>query len=119
MIWTVIGTLAVVTATIIAGMLADRRWSLLPRKEDLLLASGVRSLLPGATEGDSPATAVTATIGEIERIRRRQKCPRCQLALDSGPNESVTHDGVALCVLVFTCARCGGFRRVYVREVGA
>ncbi len=117
MIWTVIGTFGIVVATIIVGMFADRRWTLLPRKEDLLLASGIRSLLPGQVEGEGPATAITASIGEIERIRRKQRCPRCAIALDSAANQTVTHEEAELRVLRFTCPRCGGIRSIYVREV--
>jgi len=118
-VWTILGTLGIVAATIVAGVLADRRWSLLPRKENLQLASGTRPLLPGHGEGEAPVTAIAATIGEIERIRRKQKCPRCKVALDSAADETVTYDGAELRVLRFTCPRCSGLRSVYVREVTA
>jgi hypothetical protein len=117
MIWTVLGTLGIVAATILAGMFVDRRWSLLPRKEDLQLAAGQRPLLPGFGAGEAPQTAVVATLGEIERIRRVQKCPRCKIALDSRADEAVTFDGNELRVLQFACARCSGIRSVYVQEV--
>jgi hypothetical protein len=118
-IWTVFGTIGIVIMTVIAGMFADRRWSLLPRKEDLQLASGQRPLLLGSGEGEAAHSAITATIGEIERIRRKQKCPRCKIALDSAADDSAEHEGRALRVLNFTCARCGGMRSVYVHEVMA
>jgi hypothetical protein len=114
-IWTVLGTLGVVLGTIVAGMWADRRWTLLPRAEDLQLASGKQYLLPGHVEGEAPATAIDASIGDIERIRHRQKCPRCKVALDSAADDTATHEGVALRVLRFTCPRCHGLRSVYVR----
>jgi hypothetical protein len=116
-IWTVLGTLGITLATVIAGMWADRRWSLLPRKEDYQLASGTQPLLPGFTEGEAPATAIRATIGEIERIRRQQRCPRCKVALDSAADASATFEGDELRVLRFTCPRCHGLRSVYVRPV--
>lgn len=117
MIWTMLGTLGIVAATIIAGLFADRRWRLLVRKEDLLLVSGQRPLLASGMAGEAPATALTASIGEIERIRRKQNCPRCKIALDSAADDSMTHDDAELRILRFTCARCGGVRNVYVREV--
>ncbi|CAN5920311.1 hypothetical protein BH11MYX3_BH11MYX3_21170 [soil metagenome] len=117
MIWTLLGTLAIVAATIVAGLFADRRWGLLVRKEDLLLASGQRPLLASGIAGEAPATALTASIGEIERIRRKQRCPRCRIALDSAADDSITHEDAELRVLQFTCSRCGGARSVYVREV--
>ncbi len=117
MIWTMLGTLGIVVATIIAGLFADRRWGLLVRKEDLLLASGQRPLLASGMAGEAPATALTASIGEIERIRRKQTCPRCRIALDSAADDSMMYEDAQLRVLQFTCARCGGARSVYIREV--
>ena len=119
MIWTVLGTLGIVFATIIAGMWADRRWTLFPRAEDLQLASGKQPLLPGYVEGEAPATAVRATIGDVERIRRRQTCPRCKLALDSAADDTATHAGTELRVLRFTCPRCHGQRSVYIDPVSS
>jgi hypothetical protein len=114
--WTVIGSIAIVIGTIIVGMFVDRRWSLLPRKEELQLAGGQRPLLAGQVAGEAPATAITASIGEIERLRRTQKCPRCKLALDSAADDAVSYEGHPLRVLRFTCARCSGLRSVYVKE---
>ncbi len=111
-----LGTLGIVAATILAGLFADRRWNLLPRKEDLLLASGQRPLLASGMAGESPGTALTASIGEIERIRRRQTCPRCRIALDSAADDAVVYEDTELRVLQFTCARCAGVRSIYVRE---
>ena len=115
MIWTVLGTLGIVFTTIIAGMWADRRWTLIPRSEDLQLAAGKPLLLPGHVEGAAPETAVSASIGEIERIRRTQKCPRCKIALDSAADDSVTYEATELRVLRFTCPRCHGLRSVYIQ----
>lgn len=117
MIWTVLGTFGVVIATILAGLWVDRRIPLLPRKEDLQLAAGQQPLLPGFGEGEAPATAIAVSIGEIERIRRKQKCPRCRIALDSAANDSVEYEGQLVSILRFTCPRCHGLRSVYVREV--
>ncbi len=117
MIWTVLGTLGITFATIIAGMWADRRWTLIPRAEDLQLASGTQPLLAGHVEGETPATAIRATIGDIERLRRKQRCPRCRIALDSAADDAATHEGTELRVLRFTCPRCHGLRSVYVDPV--
>ena len=117
MIWTVLGTIGVVLATILAGMWVDRRIPLLPRKEDLQLASGQQPLLPGFGAGEAPATAIEASIGEMERIRRKQKCPRCKVALDSAADDAADYEGTPLKILRFTCPRCHGLRSVYVREV--
>ncbi len=117
MIWTVLGTMGVVLATILAGLWVDRRIPLLPRKEDLQLASGQQPLLPGFGAGEAPETAIEASIGEIERIRRKQKCPRCKVALDSAADDAVDYEGTQLKILRFTCPRCHGLRSVYVREV--
>ena len=119
MIWTVLGTLGIVFGTIIAGMWADRRWTLIPRSEDLQLAAGKQPLLAGHVEGDAPATAIRATIGEVERIRRKQTCPRCKVALDSAADDTVSYEDSELRVLRFTCPRCHGLRSVYVQPVSS
>ncbi|MBL9018604.1 MAG: hypothetical protein JNL83_30740 [Myxococcales bacterium] len=116
MIWTVLGTIGVVIATVLAGLWVDRRIPLLPRKEDLQLAAGQQPLLPGFGAGEAPATAIEASIGEIERLRRKQRCPTCKVALDSAADDSVEHEGTHLKILRFTCPRCRGLRSVYVRE---
>jgi hypothetical protein len=112
-IWTLLGTLGIVAASIIAGMWADRRWTLLPRKEDFQLARGEQPLLAGGSDGESPATAIHASIGDVERIRRKQTCPRCKVALDSAADDRADHEGTELRVLRFTCPRCHGLRNVY------
>ena len=119
MIWTVLGTLGITCATIIAGMWADRRWTLIPRAEDLQLASGKQPLLPGHLEGEAPATAIHATIGDVERIRRKQTCPRCQVALDSAADAAASYEETELRVLRFTCPRCHGLRSVYIHPVSS
>jgi phage FluMu protein Com len=115
-IWTVLGTLGIAFATIVAGMWADRRWTLIPRSEDLQLAAGKPLLLPGHVEGDAPATAIRATIGEVELIRRKQACPRCKVALDSAADDTVVYEATELRVLRFTCPRCHGLRSLYIQE---
>ncbi len=117
MIWTVLGTLGIVAASIIAGMWADRRWTLLPGKEHYQLARGEQPRLPGHVAGGEPATAIAASIGDIERLRRIQKCPRCKVALDSAADDTATFEGDVLRILRFTCPRCHGMRSVHVREV--
>jgi phage FluMu protein Com len=118
-IWTVLGTLGIVFATMVAGLWADRRWTLLPRREDLQLGSGMPHLLPGHVDGEAPATAVAASVGEIERIRRKQRCPRCKVALDSAADDTVIYEGTELRVLQFTCPRCHGLRSVYIHPVSS
>lgn len=109
--WTVIGTIAIVAATMGLGVAIERRWG--PRR----LAEGARAkLLHGP--GDAPETAIRASAGEIELLRR-QKCPRCRKPLDVGAEDRVTFGDGELLVLRFVCLRCGTVRSVYVTEATA
>jgi len=110
--WTVIGTILIALASVGTGLLIDRRWGVLPRNAGL--AAGKPKLLeaPGAT----PASAIPASIGEIERLRRAQHCT-CRTAMDvSADGDRVTYGGHELLVLRFACARCGATRSLYVRD---
>ena len=98
MIWTVLGTLGIIAAVIAAGVLADRRFGLLPRPRQLL-ASGRPGWKPPHAPGEAPETALAAaprtvrcrachrqtvpdgdsraTYGDRELVVRRYRCPRC------------------------------------------
>ena len=113
MIWTILGTIGVVVATVIAGLLADRRWGLLPRKERL--APPPRPALPAHAAGEAPATAIPATPAEIELLRRSQRC--CRAVMDSLTDDEVAFGGGMLAILHVRCARCGNARSIYVQRL--
>ena len=113
MIWTVLGTIGVVVATVIAGLVADRTWGLLPRKERL--APPPRPTSPAHAAGEAPATAVAATPAAIEALRRSQRC--CGAVMESLPDDEVAFGGGMLEILHVRCVRCGSANSVYVQRL--
>ena len=110
---TIIGTILIVLATIGVGVLVDRKWSIIPRKEKLL-AAGRRGLkLPGYVAGEAPATAIDVSAGELEKLRRK-KCEVCGGATDALADDTVTYDGRSLLVVHARCGRCDHSRTTYV-----
>jgi hypothetical protein len=109
-VWIVIGTIAIVLATVSAGVLLDRRFGLLPRKQ---LPAGPRHSLPGHAEGEAAATAILVSVGELERLRRR-KCPSCTTLMDVGAESAVQYEGRELRVLSFRCPQCQKHQALYV-----
>ena len=110
---TIVGTILIVLATIGIGLLIDRKWSFLPRKEQLLEA-GHRPQLPAHDPGEAPATALSLGPAELEKLRRK-KCDACRGATDALPDDHVTYDGRDLLVVHSRCRRCGKARSTYVR----
>lgn len=116
MIWTVLGTIGVVAATVIAGLLADRKWGLLPRKERL--APPPRAGPPAHAAGEAPATAIRVSAAQPDRIdtlRRTQRC--CGEAMEPCADDEVAFGGAVLGILRFRCARCETSRSVYVQRL--
>lgn len=113
MIWTVLGTIGIVAVTVVAGVLADRRWGLLPRKERL--APPPRPALPGHGAGEAPKTALRIRAANLAELRRTQRC--CREDMTSLPDDEVTFDGKVLGILRFSCARCARTRSLYVQRL--
>lgn len=113
---TILGTIGIVLATIAVGLLVDRKWDIIPRKEKLL-AAGKRGLpAPAHAAGEAPATAVTASAGEIEKLRRR-RCDACRGATVCLADDRVTYGERELLVLHTRCECCGKQRSTYVDRV--
>jgi len=106
--WTVIGTIAIVAATLGVGLVIERRWG--PRR----LADAAKPQLH--EPGTAPATAIATTPGELELLRRTQQCPKCRAAMEVAADQRVTYDGSELLVLRLACPRCSTVRSVYVSE---
>jgi len=113
-IWIVLGTIGVVGATIVAGVLADRKWGLLPRPALLLEAGKPKRALPGHGPGEAPATAIAAGPMEIEKLRRHRRCAACKGELDVLADDTATYNGRDLTILRFRCPRCDEKTLVYV-----
>jgi hypothetical protein len=117
-IWVVLGTIAIVAATITVGVVADRKWGLLPRPKELA-AAGARPKLPGHAAGEAPATAITAGPMAIETLRRSQRCRACNTPLDVLADDRVHYDDRDLIVLQFRCPRCATKLSLYVAPATA
>ena len=115
---TILGTIGIVLGAIGVGLLIDRKWSVIPRKEKLL-EQGRRGLeLPGYAPGEAPASAIAATPGEIEELRRK-RCAECRGDTETLADDRVRYDGQELVVLHARCRACGRARSTYVRPTGA
>lgn len=108
--WTVLGTIGIVLATIVLGLLADKKWGLLPSAKKLREASAPKQL-PAHAPGGAPSTALSAPPKAL-------RCPRCKAAMERTREEIVTYDGRALRVLAFCCPRCAHTGSVYVEASG-
>ena len=110
----ILGTILIVLATVGVGLLIDRKWSVIPRKERLLEQSK-RPALPGYAPGEAPATALDASPAQIEQLRRA-KCAECRGETDALADDRVIYEGAELLVISTRCRRCGRKRAVYVSE---
>ncbi|HVK84883.1 MAG TPA: hypothetical protein VM513_12280 [Kofleriaceae bacterium] len=115
--WTIVGTIVVVIATIVLGVLADRKWKLLPSPEGLREAAKPKQL-PAHGPGEAPATALPLAPEERTRLAAKQRCPRCRATMALAGDESVTYEGRELRVLAFRCTRCDGTRSLYIAPRG-
>jgi hypothetical protein len=111
MIWIVLGTVAIVGATIGLGVVIDRKWGLLPRAKEL---EAPRPKLSGYAAGEAPETAIAAGPMAIEKLRRDQRCPACRSPMDARADDHVTYDGRELIVLHFQCPRDATKLSLYV-----
>ncbi len=117
MIWTILGTIAIVLAVIGIGVAVDRRWHILPRKDQLeaasrpRLAAAVRAAIHAA--GEAPATALEVRAAEMPSLRARP-CTACRAPTEPQPDDRVTFDGRELVVLHSRCTRCGHARSTYL-----
>jgi len=109
----IVGTILVVLATIGIGLLIDRKWDVIPRKEKLLEQGKPGFKLPGHAPGEAPATAIEVTAAELEKLRRK-KCDACRGETDVLADDQVTYDNRALLVVHARCRRCGKQRSTYV-----
>jgi hypothetical protein len=112
----VLGTLAVVGAVVVIGVLIDRRVSLLPRPEEL------RELdAPPKPPPDPPGTVASAplrlTARKLAKALVAQRCVTCRTRLDASPGEAIRFSGKELQLFRLTCATCGTGRGLYVEQV--
>jgi rubredoxin len=105
-IWTVLGTLGIVGLVIAAGVIADRRFGLLPRPRELREAGRPGWRLPPHAPGEAPETALAALPPSV-------RCRACRgRALPDGDSR-VTYGDRELVVRRYRCPRCAAIATVY------
>lgn len=109
MIWTVLGTLGIVAAVVAAGVLLDRRFSLLPRPRELLEAGKPGMKLPPHAPGEAPETALATAPGKVPC----RACRRDALPNGEGGEDRVTYGDRGLVVRRYRCPRCAAITAVY------
>lgn len=109
---TILGTIMVVLATMGIGVVVDRRWSIVPRRERLLAGESPLQLT-GHVPGDEPGTARTLSAGELEMLRRA-RCASCRGDTDALADTRELHGERELLVVHARCRRCGLARSTYV-----
>jgi len=106
---TIAGTCVIVAIVVVLGVLADKRFAIVPRAEVL------RPRPPGHVAGEAPALAIRARPAQLATLRATQRCEGCRAVLDAnGADEAIRFGDRALAVLHFTCPRCGRKRSLYV-----
>lgn len=106
----ILGTLAIVFATIAIGMFVDRKVGLLPHPDRLRRDRR----LPAPGPGEAGANPLRLTEGELARART-QVCCGPMTAL---PDDAVRVGHEQVTVLRFRCPRCGKQRSLYAAAAG-
>jgi hypothetical protein len=106
-IWTVLGTIAIIGATIAIGVVIDRKVGILPRRELLLADGKPRLKLPPHAPGAAPETALATPPGEVA-------CSACEAATRLEGDSPVAYDGRALTARRYRCTRCAATTTIYV-----
>ncbi|MDX2088103.1 MAG: hypothetical protein SFX73_09640 [Kofleriaceae bacterium] len=108
------GSIVVVLVTVVLGLLADRKWGLLPDPKRLKEAGTSRRLPPPHAPGEAPASALDLSPGDRERLIARMKCTACKVTMSLSGEDAIRYDQRDLRVLRFACSGCGATRSVYV-----
>jgi hypothetical protein len=111
----VLGTLAVVAAVIAIGVLIDRRWSILPRPEELRDEGAPKP--PPDPPGTVASAPLRLTARKLSRALVAQRCVTCRTRLEAGPGEPIRFAGKELQLFRMTCGTCGAGRGLYVEQV--
>lgn len=110
MLGIVLGTLGIVLAAVVIGLLVDRKVPVLPKPE----APPERAQLPAHTAGEAPATALRVRAEQLAKLRTSQHCPTCRAVMRGEPDDHVRYGDAELLVLRFSCTACEGRRTLYV-----
>ncbi len=99
----ILGTIAVVAATIAVGVLVDRKWALFPKPKQLLEAGKP----PGPAPGEVPATALAERPARV-------KCSACKGATLLDGESPIRFGDRDLIALRYRCTKCASVTTVYV-----
>ncbi len=120
---TALGTIAIVGAAVILGVIADRLFGTKPedlRDERAVEVSRKRGLVRVRRSdhvpplGNTPATAIRAGADQLARLRTAQHCAECRGEMTYGDDDHVRYDDRTLLVLRLACTKCGARRALYV-----
>jgi len=109
----IIGTIAIVIATVVLGMLITRKRGFLVQPEELAKPKPKK---PSHAAGEAPATAIRAAGDQLARLRKAQRCPQCRAVLTADAGEHVRYGDGELLVIELRCAGCGTKRALYVND---
>jgi hypothetical protein len=109
----IIGTIAIVVATVVLGMLITRKRGFLVQPEEL---AKPKPKQPSHAAGEAPATAIRAAGEQLARLRSTQRCPQCRAVMTPDAGEHVRYGDGELLVIELRCARCGTKRALYVND---
>ncbi len=111
----IVGTIAIVIATVAIGLLINRKVPLLPGPKDFETdADRERKKLVSHGAGEAPATALRVKEPQIAKLRASQRCQACRGALDAEPDDRVRYNDRELLVLHFRCPACNTRRSLYI-----
>lgn len=114
----VLGTLAIVAVTIAIGVLVDRKYRLLPAKEDFITdGDKQRKQLVRHAPGEAPATALREPDAQIDKLRASQRCAICRAEMCNDADDTVHYNHSDLLVLHFTCVACAAKRTLYLERI--
>lgn len=111
--WIVLGTIAIVLATVAIGVLIDRKVKLLPAPGDFGTHEEHKKLAVHDA-GEAPATALRLREDQVTKLRTSQRCDGCRVQLRDDEDDSVRYNDTELLVLHFTCPGCASTRRLYI-----
>jgi hypothetical protein len=106
MLWTVLGTLAVVAVVIVAGVVVDRRFGILPRPRALREAGKPGLKPPAYGPGEAPETA-------LDDPPRDPRCGRCRGETRLDRESRATYGDRELVIRRYRCLRCNSVAAIY------
>jgi hypothetical protein len=108
----VIGTIAIVAAVIVVGVIVDRKIGIVPRPEELRDAQKPRTASYAA--GEAPSSAIRATTERLANLCASRRCTACREHATCESDDRVRYDDRELLVLRFRCGKCGATQALYI-----